>query len=1107
MVDKPRSPFGRARAGVRKAVRRLQSSVTNAKEIATFGRLGDPWGSPYEIVHESQHYRLRRYANESGVRREAAGSLLLIPPLMVTSEVYDLAPDLSAVATLCSAGLDVWLVDFGAPEREAGGLARTLDDHVLAVDDAIARVLRTTGHPLHLVGYSQGGMFAYQAAAYRRCEGIASLVTFGSPVDIHRNLPAIDAELGGRMIGAARRAIAKPLAQLDALPGFLTSTGFKALSLRKELQQISEFLTKLHDRDALIKRESRRRFLAGEGFVAWPGPALRTFIDDFIVANRMSSGGFVIAGRTASLADIGVPILSFHGQRDDIARAAAVLAITDAAPLAEVHHVPLPAGHFGLVVGTTAMRMSWPTVAEWVLWRDCGEPRPRLLEPKTDARGYDEVEALETEPRPGGLRALGGARRTDEADFDPIFSVVGDVIGSVVDTAVGLVEQRSAEIGESFDNLRYQLPRLRTLEQLTADTRISLGLELSDRAARHPERTFFLWQGRAFSYAEADRRVDAIVRGLIDRGVTAGMRIGVLMAGRPTYLSLIAALNRLGAIAVLLKPGSPDAMTDAMLQIELAALICDPPNVDDALAAWSAKLASGPKPLVSEVLVLGDVRRDRTLPPGTFDMERIDPDLVELPDWYVPNPGRAADLALVFVTYPPASREAPAGGLRASTSPDLRFVTYPPAGGRARMANVSNGRWAVSAYGAAATCLLSSRDTVYCVLPLHHPAGMLVAVGGALVGRARLALAREFKPDSPASREDPLRGSPSGQPVLDLRFDPLEFWPEVRRCGATVLFYAGEMCRALVNAPRSPSESNHSLRMLAGSGMRRDLWQALVQRFGPLEIREFYASTEGNLVLANITGKPGALGRPLPGCDELAVVAYDFEAGAFVRDARGHARRCRVDEAGLLIAKLGPTHAGYATHDGSPSPDLRFVHDVFDKRDSWFVTGDIVRCDADGDYWYVDRTQQLLRGPHGWVASREIEDHLHALAELEYAVVVGLRPERVPARLRERVPVLVLRHRPEPEPSRGEASSSADVVVAILVVREPERFDVRRLSSCVAKLRPEQRPSFVCLRTSLALTDGFRPLKAPLVAAGLDPDEPHLLVWEPERLGYSSAKP
>ncbi|MCA9699169.1 MAG: alpha/beta fold hydrolase, partial [Myxococcales bacterium] len=347
-------------------LRRLRASVQNAKEIVEFGRLGDPWGSPYEVVHRSRHHRLRRYARAPGRGDGSVGvdaPVILIPPLMVTSEVYDVAADLSAVVALTGAGLDVWLVDFGAPEREEGGLERTLDDHVLAIDDAIERARAETGHDVHLVGYSQGGMFAYQAAAYRRCEGVASLITFGSPVDIHRNLPAIDAEIGSRVIGAARRAVAKPLAQIEGLPGFLTSTGFKVLSLRKELEQISDFLGKLHDREALIKRESRRRFLAGEGFVAWPGPALRTFVDEFIVANRMSAGGFVIAGRTATLAELDVPILYFVGERDDIARPASVRAIARVAPQAECYEVPLPAGHFGLVVGSTAMRESWPTVA------------------------------------------------------------------------------------------------------------------------------------------------------------------------------------------------------------------------------------------------------------------------------------------------------------------------------------------------------------------------------------------------------------------------------------------------------------------------------------------------------------------------------------------------------------------------------------------------------------------------------------------------------------------------------------------------------------------------------------------------------------------------
>lgn len=1022
MPKETRSPLGRARSRVRSGLRRLQSSARNAQELVAFGRLGEPWGSAYEVVHQSRSYRLRHYTSEPDTPQlHEAGAVLLVPPLMVTAEVYDVAADISAVAFLRAAGLDVWVVDFGAPEREEGGLQRTLDDHVLAVDDAITRVVARCGRAVHLIGYSQGGMFCYQAAAYRRCEGVASLVTFGSPVDIHRNLPAVDANLGARVIGAASRMVSQPLAQLEGLPGFLTSTGFKLLSLRKELQQVSDFVGKLHDRDALIKRESRRRFLAGEGFVAWPGPALRTFIDEFIVNNRMSAGGFVIAGRTVTLADLDVPLLYFVGERDDIARPAAVRGIVEAAPAAETHEVRLPAGHFGLVVGSTAMHKSWPTVVEWIAWRELGGPRPALLpDPSSEGereRGYDEVEALEV-----------------EADFQPIIfgDVVGDVVGSLVGGFMELLEQGSHELGDTLDELRYQVPRLRTLEALQPDTLISLGRELSDRAARHPDRTFFLWKGRAFSYAEADRRVDAIVRGLIDRGIEPGARVGVLMDGRPSYLSVVAALNRLGAIAVLYKPRDDDPrrreiLAAALASAKLVALIADPPNAEDAVAGWTR----------NPVLVLGGgPRRDdaRPLPAGVFDMESIDPAAVALPDWYVPNPGRARDVAMVLVT------------MRSWAS--------------AREAAISNGRWAVSAYGAAATCLLSSKDTVYCVLPLHHPAGMLVAVGGALVGRSRLALAHGF--------------------------DPEQFWAEVRRYGATVVFYAGEMCRALVHAESAATAGNHSLRLFAGSGMRAQLWGELLERFGPIAVREFYASTEGNLVLANISGKRGALGRPLPGANQLELVAYDYDRQDFVRDALGHARRCRMGEAGLLIAKVGPTHPAFG-REGKAGTDAvaSFHRNVFGPNETWYSTGDLVRRDADGDYWYVDRISHLIRGPHGWVSPREIEDALYGVAGVELAVVYGVGR----ATLAE--PLVEL-----------AGSVGADVVVAALVVREPEQFEITTIAARVAELRPEQRPSFVRLRREVGLTDGFRPLKTPLVRDGVVVGDPWLWVWDPAGASY-----
>ena len=111
---------------------RLRASARNALELARFGRLGEEYVAPFAIVDKGPHHRLRRYAApESG--EESAPIALLIPPLMLTAEIYDLAEDSSAVASLAQHGVWPWVVDFGAPERETGGMDRSLDDHVRAI--------------------------------------------------------------------------------------------------------------------------------------------------------------------------------------------------------------------------------------------------------------------------------------------------------------------------------------------------------------------------------------------------------------------------------------------------------------------------------------------------------------------------------------------------------------------------------------------------------------------------------------------------------------------------------------------------------------------------------------------------------------------------------------------------------------------------------------------------------------------------------------------------------------------------------------------------------------------------------------------------------------
>ncbi len=199
-----------AAPGVARRYGRLVSATArNAAEVVRFGGLetGEQ-PAPFTVEAEQSNYRLRHYfadgPNDSEDSDGAAATdgppVLLVPPLMMATEVWDVAPSTSAVVSLHAAGVDPWVVDFGDPGHEPGGLDRTLTDHVLAVSDAVDRVHAATGRDVVLAGYSQGGMFAYQTAALRRGEHIDSLVTFGSPADTTAPLPIpISPEVAARL--------------------------------------------------------------------------------------------------------------------------------------------------------------------------------------------------------------------------------------------------------------------------------------------------------------------------------------------------------------------------------------------------------------------------------------------------------------------------------------------------------------------------------------------------------------------------------------------------------------------------------------------------------------------------------------------------------------------------------------------------------------------------------------------------------------------------------------------------------------------------------------------------------------------------------------------
>ncbi len=951
-------------------VGRLGAAAQNALEVARFGGLStDEEPSPYDVVTEQRVYRLRHYFGEDG--RPAAPPILLIPPMMLAAEVYDVSAATSAVSILREHGADPWVVDFGAPEREEGGLERTLADHVLAVSDAVDRVREHTGEDVHLAGYSQGGMFCYQVAAYRRNEGLGSLITFGSPVDTRLAMPFGIPE---QFATGAAGLLADRVFRASALPAWASRTGFRLLDPVKSLRSRIDFIMRLHDREALLPREGQRRFLEAEGWVAWPGPAMADFLRQFIAHNRMLEGGFVIEDRLVTLADIALPILSVVGTVDEIAPAPGVRAIRLAAPRAEVYELALRAGHFGLVVGSTSNTETWPTVAEWVRWRSGTGAQPETVTEVPDETGLELAPHVRNRVSYGV--ELAGAVGTGMAR---------SVLGAATRTARSMRELTREAAG--------QLPRLARLEQIQPGTRISLGLLVEERRRRSPDGVFFLFEDRAYTAKDINERIDNVVRGLIAIGVRQGEHVGVLMSTRPSALALAVAISRLGAVSVLLRPDG-----DLEREVELgqaSRIIADPER---------AGLAAGLGTLHTFVLGGGGGPRDLGVP-LTADMEQIDPAAVELPRWYRPNPGRASDVA---------------------------FILFTGEGEHTRMSRITNRRWAQSALGTASSAALSDADTVYSVTPLYHPSGLMMSIGGAVVGGARLAMATEFEPDT--------------------------FWEEARRYGVTVASYTWTLLHALVEAPPHPGERHHAVRLFIGSGMPRGLWQRVQRRFAPARVLEFYASTEAGAILVNVSGsKPGAMGRPLPGSAEVKIASYDIGEREIVLGRDGFGRECEVDEIGMLLVRVSRGEQG----DAIP------LRGVFARDDAWLATGDLFRRDSDGDLWRVDNIRDVIHTAEGLAFTAPIRDALTELPPVDLAVAYGVRPE----------------------------GAEYEIAVAAVTLRAGFDLNARELGRTMSQLRPHRRPAIVHVVEEIPVTTWFRPVTGPLREAGLPEPGEGVQAW------------
>jgi fatty-acyl-CoA synthase len=330
-------------------------------------------------------------------------------------------------------------------------------------------------------------------------------------------------------------------------------------------------------------------------------------------------------------------------------------------------------------------------------------------------------------------------------------------------------------------------------------------------------------------------------------------------------------------------------------------------------------------------------------------------------------------------------------------------------------------------------------DRMYNCLPMYHSVGGVQVPGAMLVA--------------------------GGSVVLREKFSASQFWNDILRWDCTLFEYIGELCRYLLHTDPSPRETEHRIRLACGNGLAAEIWDVFKDRFRIPQILEFYAATEGSVSLFNVQGKRGAIGHIPPYLTHRfspALIVIDTETGEPVRNEAGLCIPCAQNQAGEALGKVASDSAaiatrfeGYTSHDASEKKILR---NVFAAGDAWFRTGDLMRRDEKGYYYFVDRIGDTFRRKGENVATTEVAEALSAFSGVQHANVYGVAVPGTEGRV-------------------GMAALVAD--------RDLNLADLRQYLATT--LPSYARPVFLRLRSEADLTGTFKYSKTELIRHGYDP--------------------
>lgn len=455
---------------------------------------------------------------------------------------------------------------------------------------------------------------------------------------------------------------------------------------------------------------------------------------------------------------------------------------------------------------------------------------------------------------------------------------------------------------------------------------------IEDAIDDHSDRTFISFEGKDMTYADFEARANRFAHWGQSVGLKKGDTVALFMENRPDYIAFWTGMAKIAVRTAFINYNlSGSGLAHCIRVADCRAIVMNP-----ELAPQYAS-ARDQAPLALGAFVLGGAAEGLT---------QIDEAVGQAAPGRIDRAARAGvkggDVALYIYT-------SGTTGL-----PKAAKITGVRARGLMRVFKDATEA--------------SHKERILLTLPLYHATGGMCGVGTALNAGACIILRRKFSAS--------------------------HFWQEAIDNDATMLVYIGELGRYLMNQPPTALERSHRITKGFGNGLRADVWEQFVARTGIRRLVEFYGSTEGNVNFFNLDGKIGAVGRiprllrsRLP----ARIIRFDVETEQPVRGPDGFCIEAAPDEIGEAVGPItNEPRQRFDGYNDEKQSQKKILTDVFVKGDRWFRTGDLMRMDADGYVYFVDRVGDTFRWKGENVSTSEVEIAVASFPGVKHAIVYGV---------------------------------------------------------------------------------------------------------------------